>query len=291
MHSEASRLNELRTALASAIDRGELTIQYQPIVSTGSGAIVGAEALVRWRRADGTMISPGEFIPIAEENGLILSIGEWVLRNACMQTAYWSRTGLPDIKISVNVSPRQLREKDLTNMVGRVLEESHLDPSQLELEVTETALMKDANLVEETIASLDRFGVGFALDDFGTGYSSIEHLRRFTFRTLKIDRSFVAGLPSDSKSAAVAGGLIDLAHQLGLSVTAEGVETPQQLAFLKSLSCDKIQGYLVSRPLESHAFLKLLGSEAAVAEGVGSQHPSGHHPATKRNSAAAVRSS
>ena len=272
MHTEASRLNELRTALASAIEKGELHVEYQPIVSGGSGEIVGAEALVRWRRADGAMVSPGEFIPIAEENGLIYSIGEWVLRTACVQTAMWARAGLPDIKVSVNVSPRQLREKALARTVERVLEESHLDHSQLELEVTETALMKDAEAVEQTITTLDRIGVGFALDDFGTGYSSIEHLRRFTFRTLKIDRSFVAGLPSDSKSAAVAGGLIDLAHQLGLSVTAEGVETPQQLAFLKSLRCDKIQGYLISRPLGPDAFLKLLRAKTAGGRSIRSQH-------------------
>lgn len=282
MHTEASRLNELRTGLASAIEKGELTVHYQPIVSAASGGIVGAEALVRWRRADGVMVSPAEFIPIAEENGLIVSIGEWVLRTACAQTASWARRGLADIKVSVNVSPRQLREKSLASTVERILEESHLDHSQLELEVTETALMKEGNVVEETIATLDRIGVGFALDDFGTGYSSIEHLRRFTFRTLKIDRSFVAGLPADSKSAAVAGGLIDLAHQLGLSVTAEGVETPQQFAFLKSLRCDRIQGYLVSRPLEPNAFLKLLQSRTADAKDDSSQHSAAECPRTNR---------
>ena len=273
MHTEASRLNELRTALATAIEKGELTVEYQPIVAADSGGIVGAEALVRWRRADGAMVSPAEFIPIAEENGLIVSIGEWVLRTACTQAASWAKAGLADIQVSVNVSPRQLREKSLAGTVERILEESHLDHSQLELEVTETALMKEGNAVEETIATLDRIGVGFALDDFGTGYSSIEHLRRFTFRTLKIDRSFVAGLPADSKSAAVASGLIDLAHQLGLSVTAEGVETPQQLTFLQSLRCDKIQGYLVSRPLEPKAFLKLLRSSTARTKDQCTQRP------------------
>lgn len=282
MHTEASRLNELRTALASAIEKGELTVQYQPIVSAVSGSIVGAEALVRWCRADGVMVSPAEFIPIAEESGLIVSIGEWVLRTACTQAAGWARAGLADIKVSVNVSPRQLREKSLASAVERILEDSHLDHSQLELEVTETALMKDGNVVEETIATLDRIGVGFALDDFGTGYSSIEHLRRFTFRTLKIDRSFVAGLPADSKSAAVAGGLIDLAHQLGLSVTAEGVETPQQFAFLKSLGCDKMQGYLISRPLKPNDFHRLLLSSTADSKDESCQVPLADSAMTKR---------
>lgn len=265
MHDQAVRMSTLRTSLAGAIDRGELFLQYQPIVSAANGQILGAEALVRWRYAD-EMISPSEFIPIAEETGLIVPMGEWILNTACVQAAAWARMGLPDIKISVNVSPRQLREKTLARTVGRILEESHLDPSQLELEITETALMSHVDVVAETIAKLDSIGVGLALDDFGTGYSSIEHLRRFTFRSLKIDRSFVAGLPADSKSAAVAGGLIDLAHQLGLSVTAEGVETPKQFNFLKSLDCDRLQGYLFSRPIASDAFVKLLRSGLPLAE-------------------------
>jgi diguanylate cyclase (GGDEF)-like protein/PAS domain S-box-containing protein len=259
MHDQAVRMNKLRTSLIGAIDRGELFLEYQPIVSATNGQILGAEALVRWRH-DGEMISPGEFIPIAEETGLIVPMGKWILNTACMQAAAWARMGLADVKISVNVSPRQLREKSLARTVGRILEESHLDPSQLELEITETALMSHVDVVAETIAKLDSIGVGFALDDFGTGYSSIEHLRKFTFRSLKIDRSFVAGLPADSKSAAVAGGLIDLAHQLGLTVTAEGVETPKQFNFLKSLDCDKLQGYLFSRPIASDAFVNLLRS-------------------------------
>lgn len=263
MHDAAVRLNTLRTSLEGAIDKGELFLQYQPIISSAHGRILGAEALVRWRHADED-ISPGEFIPIAEESGLIVPMGEWILSTACMQAAAWARMGLPDMKISVNVSPRQLREKTLANTIGRMLEESYLDPSQLEIEVTETALMSHIDVVAETIAKLDSIGVGFALDDFGTGYSSIEHLRRFTFRSLKIDRSFVAGLPADSKSAAVAGGLIDLAHQLGLVVTAEGVETPQQLNFLMSLGCDRLQGYLISPPITSEAFANLVRSELSM---------------------------
>ncbi len=264
MHAQTARINELRTALATAAEKHELEIHYQPIVSAASEEIVGSEALVRWRR-QGELISPVEFIPIAEESGLIVPVGEWILRSACKQAAAWTRSGLSDIKVSVNISPRQLQEPDLANMVVSVLEECQLDPSQLELEVTETALMKHVEVVAGTIAALDRLGVGFALDDFGTGYSSIEHLRRFTFRTLKIDRSFVAGLPADSKSAALAGGLIDLAHQMGLTVTAEGVETPQQLAFLKSLGCDRIQGFLLGRPLKPADLTKLLQPENSVA--------------------------
>ncbi len=261
MHAEASRLNELRSNLVLAIERQELSLEYQPIVDVPSGRIIGAEALLRWRRGNDS-ISPAEFIPIAEETGLIIPIGDWVLQTACAQVAAWARSGLSDLKMSVNVSARQLREPDLSSRVEKVLEKEFLDPRQLELEVTETALMKHKDIVAETITRLDKLGVGFALDDFGTGYSSIEHLRSFTFRTLKIDRSFVAGLPADSKSAAVAGGLIELAHQLGLSVTAEGVETTQQFRFLKLLECDRVQGYLFSRPLAPAAFVKLLTSQA-----------------------------
>lgn len=261
MHAEASRLNELRSNLVLAIERQELSLEYQPIVAVASGRIIGAEALLRWRHGN-DLISPAEFIPIAEETGLIVPIGDWVLETACTQVAAWARSGLPDLKMSVNVSARQLRDPDLGRRVERVLQKELLDPRQLELEVTETALLQHKDVVAATIAKLDGLGVGFALDDFGTGYSSIEHLRSFTFRTLKIDRSFVAGLPADSKSAAVAGGLIELAHQLGLSVTAEGVETAQQLRFLKLLDCDCVQGYLISRPVAPAAFVKLLTSQA-----------------------------
>ena len=263
MHDEAVRMTTLRNCLAGAIDRGEIFLHYQPIVSAADGRIVGAEALVRWRHAE-EMIGPGEFIPIAEETGLIVPMGEWILNTACVQASAWSRMGLTDIKISVNVSPRQLREKALARTVERILKECHLEPSQLELEITETALMSHVDVVAENITRLDSIGVGFALDDFGTGYSSIEHLRRFTFRGLKIDRTFVAGLPTDSKSAAVAGGLIDLAHQLGLAVTAEGVETKEQATFLKSLDCDRLQGYLISRPVPPEVFAKQLRSGVPI---------------------------
>jgi diguanylate cyclase (GGDEF)-like protein/PAS domain S-box-containing protein len=270
MHAEAARLNDLRSNLALAVERQQLALVYQPIVEIASGRIVGAEALVRWHRGK-DLISPAEFIPIAEETGLIVPIGDWILQTACAQVATWARSGLPDLKVSINVSPRQLQEPDFSSRVERVLEKELIDASQLELEVTETALMKNKEVVADTIAKLDRMGVGFALDDFGTGYSSIEHLRRFAFRTLKIDRSFVAGLPADSKSAAVAGGLIELAHQLGLSVTAEGVETSQQLRFLKLLDCDRVQGYLISRPLAPDAFAKLLSSQTSLFKTVATE--------------------
>ena len=261
MHAAAMRLNQLQNDLAKALERGELAVHYQPIVSARSGRIVGAEALIRWRHPSGDMIGPSEFIPIAEEAGLLEPIDKWVLRTACFQCLDWQHAGLPPLKVSVNVSPRQLRGESLPSHVQDLLAESGVEPGLLEFELTETALMSDVDSVARTIDELAEIGVGIALDDFGTGYSSLEHLRSFRFRTLKMDRSFVAGLTTDAKAAAVARGLINLAHQLQLTVTAEGVETSEELSFLKSHSCDRIQGFYASRPLAPKAFMKLLRSD------------------------------
>ena len=261
MHADAMRLNQLQNDLGGVIEREELVLHYQPIISARSGRIVGAEALVRWRHPSGDIIGPGEFIPIAEETGLIDAIGEWVLRTACLQSGKWQRAGLPGLKLSVNVSPRQLRDESLPSLVKDLLAESGLDPSLLECEITETALVNNIEVGARTIEQLVQAGVGIALDDFGTGYSSFEHLRSFTFRTLKMDRSFVAGVTTDPRTAAVARGLINLGHELQLTVTAEGVETGEQLAFLKSHGCDRIQGFYAGRPVEATAFANLLGSD------------------------------
>ncbi len=260
MHEAAKRLNQLQNDLAKVIERDELVLHYQPIVSVQTGTIVGAEALIRWRHSNGEMIGPSEFIPIAEETGLIESIGEWVLQTAFRQSVEWQRAGLASLKISINVSPQQLRDETFSALVQELLAESALDPGFIEFELTETALMGDIELVARTIEQLVAIGVGIALDDFGTGYSSLEHLRNFTFRTLKIDRSFVAALTTDAQAAAVARGLINLAHELQLTVTGEGVETGPQLSFLRAHDCDRIQGYYASRPLDPLAFANLLQS-------------------------------
>ena len=261
MHAQAMRLNQLQNDLAEAIKENQLLLHYQPILSVESGRIEAAEALIRWRHPNGEIIGPAEFIPIAEETGLIEPIGEWVLRRACLQSVEWQNAGLHPMKISVNVSPLQIVHESLSRLVEEIVTDCQLQPDLLELEFTETALMSDVPVVARTMKRLDAFGVSVALDDFGTGYSSLEQLRQFTFRTVKMDRSFVAGLTTDPRAAAVARGLINLVHQLGSTVTAEGVETERQLAFLKAHSCDRVQGYYASRPLAPEAFVELLTSD------------------------------
>ncbi len=264
MHAQAVRLNQLQNDLSEAVTRDGLVLHYQPIMSARSGAIEAAEALVRWRHPSGELVGPSEFIPIAEETGLITAIGEWVLRRACCENVRWQKAGRPALKMSVNVSPHQLADPSLPSVVRDILEESGLPAHLLELEITETALMSNIEIVRETIDRLAGFGVSVSLDDFGTGYSSLEHLRRFQFRTIKMDRSFVAGLTTDSRAAAVANGLINLVHQLGSTVTAEGVETFQQLEFLRSHECDRVQGYFASRPVDARAFSELLESNFSL---------------------------
>ena len=274
MHARAKRLHHLQNDLSSAIAREQLVIHYQPIIALEDSRIVAAEALVRWRHSSGELIGPSEFIPIAEESGLIDSIGEWVLSEACAQTARWQKAGLPFIQLSVNVSPRQLRDENFHDHVLRIVREANISPESIQLELTETALLSDVDRVAATITKLAEGGIGLALDDFGTGYSSLEHLRRFRFETLKMDRSFVADLTTDPKSAAVAVGLIALAHRLGLSVTAEGVESSQQLAFLQAEGCDRIQGYLASRPVGATVLEDMLKSGFELQHWVGASDQS-----------------
>lgn len=265
MHKQAARSFALENDLGRALARDEFFLEYQPVVSFKSHQIVGAEALVRWQRSPNEVVTPGEFIALAEETGNIEGIGEWVLRHAIEQNAKWQRLGLPPIRVAVNVSAKQLRSDGFPELVAEALADSVLDPSWLELELTETALM--ANLDEAAIAvrTLRSQGVHVSIDDFGTGYSSLGYLRRFAFTTLKMDRSFVADLTEDPKSRAVAQGLIALAHNLRLRVTAEGVETHEQLKILRDQNCDQFQGFLVSRPLRAEAFRELLEKRAKAA--------------------------
>jgi EAL domain-containing protein (putative c-di-GMP-specific phosphodiesterase class I) len=223
-----------------------------------SCGIVGAEALVRWQRSPDEVVAPGEFIALAEETGNIERIGEWVLREAVEQNARWQRLGLPPIRVAVNVSAKQLRSSDFPKMVVEILASSNLDPSWLELELTETALMANIDEAAATIEVLRNAGIRISIDDFGTGYSSLGYLRRFSFNCLKMDRSFVADLTRDPKSLAVAQGLISLAHNLLLKVIAEGVETQEQLNVLRQHGCDQFQGFLASRSLRAENFKNLL---------------------------------
>ena len=221
---------------------------YQPQINLRTGRVVGFEALMRWRHPRLGLVPPGTFIPIAEETGLINSLGEWAMRESCRAMVAWARHIQGPLRIAVNVSPRQLQHDDLVAQVEQILRETGLAAGQLELELTETTLLLEDEPVEQTVAGLRRLGVGLALDDFGTGYSSLSHLRRYPIQRLKMDRSFVRGIVGDRGDAAVARAVIGLARELDLAVVAEGVETAEQLALLRSLGCDEAQGFLLGRP-------------------------------------------
>nr|WP_267875699.1 EAL domain-containing protein [Duganella radicis] len=251
MSTTTRRRVEIGNALRHAIRLAELSLHYQPRASVQGGAAVtvGMEALLRW---DGQLlgrVAPSEFIPLAEQNGLILQIGQWVLERACHQAQAWRARHGAALPVAVNLSARQFRDADLVRMVEVALQSSGLPPHLLELELTESMLMQDARRTRRTLAALKAIGVRLAVDDFGTGYSSLSYLKSFPLDYLKIDRSFVAGLPQDRSDAAIVRAIIAMAHTLGLKVIAEGVETAGQLAFLRAQQCDEIQGYWFSRPL------------------------------------------
>jgi diguanylate cyclase (GGDEF)-like protein/PAS domain S-box-containing protein len=245
----------LRRALAA----GELSLVYQPIIDSRCGRTVGAEALLRWYNSELGDVSPVEFIPVAEDTGLIVAIGTWVLERACEQLAEWRRTLGPDLVIAVNLSPRQVSD-GLVEQIEGCLAHCGLGPDALELEITERLLMSDSETVLPILSALSNMGVRISVDDFGTGYSSLSYLKRFPLHNLKIDRSFVAGLPDHRDSIAITQAVVAMAHSLGMNVTAEGVETPAQASFLRSIDCDKQQGYLFSRPVAAGAYARNLQS-------------------------------
>jgi diguanylate cyclase (GGDEF)-like protein/PAS domain S-box-containing protein len=241
---------KMETELRRALDRGELRLHYQPQVDLRTSRIVGLEALVRWEHPERGLVPPGAFIPIAEETGLILPIGRWVLETACRQASLWradAEIGL-DLVMAVNLSPRQFKHPRLVQDVGQVLSESGLVAAGLEVEITEGTAMGDADATVKTLEHLKSLGIRLAIDDFGTGYSSLGYLKRFPIDVLKVDRSFVAGLPQNRGDAAIVRAVVGLSRALGLKAVAEGVETPEQLAELRGLGCDQGQGYLFGRP-------------------------------------------
>jgi EAL domain-containing protein (putative c-di-GMP-specific phosphodiesterase class I) len=248
----------LRAALRGALQRGELALFYQPQVELSTRRMIGAEALIRWRHPDLGLVPPCRFIPLAEETGLIAPIGEWVINEACRRNKAWQNRGLPPIRISVNVSARQFRDGTLTDVVAQALAASGLAAAWLELELTESLLMDDREGGARTMRELRALGVSLAIDDFGTGYSSLSAVKTFPISRLKIDRSFVEGLPDNADDAAVAGAVIALGRQLGLEVIAEGVETEEQAAALAASGCDEAQGYLFSKPVPVEEFEGLL---------------------------------
>lgn len=249
---------ELESALRQALELEQFCLHYQPKINLVSGHIVGCEALVRWHHPQRGMISPADFIPLAEETGLIVPLGTWVLKEACRQAKTWQDEELSGLSVAVNLSARQFRKGDLPQIVKDILKETGLDPKLLELELTESMVMDDPVGAERTMHILKDLGVGLSLDDFGTGYSSLNYLRRFPVGCLKIDRSFIRDVATDPSGASVVTSVIDIAHNLGLTAVAEGVETREQLAFLTRCGCDTLQGFLFSKPLPDHEFTALM---------------------------------
>jgi EAL domain-containing protein (putative c-di-GMP-specific phosphodiesterase class I) len=253
----------LATDLHHALERNELLLHYQPQVDSRTGLITGAEALVRWQHPLRGMLAPGTFIAVAEETGLILPIGEWVARTACAQAQAWLKAGLSLPIMSVNISVRQFMRKDLIDTLVKILGDTQLDPHTLELEVTEGLIMNNADEFVITLKKLKEAGIRLAIDDFGTGYSSLSYLKRMPLDRLKIDQSFVHDINKDPESTTIVEAIINLGHSLKLKVIAEGVETAEQLEFLRDRGCEEYQGYYFSRPIPAEQFTALLMSGQA----------------------------
>lgn len=248
----------LDNSMHHALENGEFSIHYQPQVDTVSKEIIGCEALLRWNHPELGMVSPAKFIPIAEANGLMIPIGEWVLRNACAQNKCWQEAGYKPIRVSVNISAVQLLQENFIDLIANVLKETKLHPDYLELEITESIAMENSEYIPPILDELNGMGIRIALDDFGTGYSSLNYLKNFPISNLKIDQSFVRDVAGNPKNAAIISTILAIGHNLQLRVTAEGVETEEQYDMLKKESCDIIQGYLFGKPLPSNEFEKLL---------------------------------
>jgi len=249
----------LETSLRDALERSEFFLHYQPKLDLWTGAISGVEALLRWQNPKLGLVSPAQFIPVAEETGIILPIGKWVLKTACEQNVAWQREGLPPVCMAVNLSPRQFFDPDLLPDIAAALLDTGMAPELLELEITESMVMHNTDRAVQLLGAIKRMGVRLAIDDFGTGHSSLAQLKRFPIDTLKLDRSFIRDIPGDSEDSAIAQAIIAMGRSLSLTVVAEGVETPEQLAFLRQHACDQMQGYYFSKPIAPERFAALLG--------------------------------
>jgi EAL domain-containing protein (putative c-di-GMP-specific phosphodiesterase class I) len=251
---------DIENALRRALERRELRVYYQPLVELATGRVRGVEALLRWEHPERGLLLPGDFIGVAEETGLIVPIGSWVLDQACRQVQRWQASidGLHPLVVAVNLSGRQLGHPRLVDDVADVLEATAVDPALVELEITESVLMDDVDMSEDTLSRLKTLGVKLVVDDFGTGYSSLSYLRRFPVDVLKVDRSFVDGLGSDSGDSAIVNAVVTLAHALGLRAVAEGVESEGQLGELRRLGCDTAQGFHFAKPAPAHQISELL---------------------------------
>lgn len=253
MHTLGLKRLLLESNLRRALERQEFVLHYQPQVEVETGKTIAVEALIRWQNPERGLVAPGEFIPLAEDTGLIVPIGEWVLHTACSQCKSWQKLGFPQARVSINLSARQFQQPNLVQLIADALAGSKLDPNCLELELTENVVMKNPEQAAATLRRLKEIGVSISLDDFGTGYSSLSYLKNLPIDGLKIDRSFVRDLTSDPNDAAIIMAVITLAHSLKLKVIAEGVENEEQLSFLRLLRCDAVQGYFYSRPMPAEA--------------------------------------
>ncbi|MHB8535597.1 MAG: EAL domain-containing protein [Sulfuricaulis sp.] len=265
MNAHALKRLELETDLRRALERQEFVLHYQPQIDLKSGSVIGSEALIRWQHPERGLVPPMEFIPLLEETGLIVPVGEWVLRAACAQYHAWRAAGLPPSRVAVNVSSRQFNGGGLVETVGRVMQDSGMEPGVLELEITESVIMKNPQAVVETLQTLSSMGVRLAIDDFGTGYSSLSYLKRFPIDILKIDQTFVRDITTDPDDAAIVSAIITMAHSLDIQTVAEGVETREQLEFLRAQGCDFMQGYYFSRARPAGEIEHLLQNGKSLA--------------------------
>ena len=257
MDADLRERKQLETDLRTAIAEDKLSVAYQPIMNASGEKMAGVEALCRWRHPTRGDVPPVDFIPIAERSELIIPLGEWVLRKACLEARPWN-----DLTVSVNVSPLQFRRQDFVNVVERILADTELDPRRLELELTESTLLGNVDDAEKAMRRLKALGVRFALDDFGTGYSSLLYLRRFPFDRIKIDRSFVRSIETAADAASIVHAIVSLGRGLGMKVTAEGVETAEQQLFLRAAGVHSMQGYRFGKPAPAQAIAERLGLRA-----------------------------
>jgi EAL domain-containing protein (putative c-di-GMP-specific phosphodiesterase class I) len=263
MHAEALTRLQIETDLRHAFDREEFFLHFQPIVSLKQGRIVGAEALVRWRHFERGVVSPATFVPVAEDTGLVVPLGRWVLREACRQTKKWQdQNGGETFAVSVNLSVREFAQPDLVKAVASILQETGLEPQALRIEITESAIIGQKHPAIETVEQLRALGVGIHLDDFGTGYSALSYLHRLPLDAVKVDRAFTSSIDQEERPLHVVKAIISLAHAIGLEVVAEGVTNERQLELLRGMGCDLAQGFFFSRPCNNEEMTALLATDS-----------------------------
>lgn len=267
MNLNAKQRAKLEKDLRRALTNDELFLAYQPQIELDSGRIIGLEALLRWRHPDLGLIPPQQFIPVAEASGLILSLGDWVMSAACKQIAEWEKRGMKGFRVAVNLSPRQFRHNHLADSIRRTIEENNANPAFLEIELTESAMMDDTEQANRILHQLKDMGIRIAIDDFGMGYSSLNYLKRFPIDALKIDSNFIREVATSEDDAAIATAIITMGHSMQLKVIAEGVETQEQMGFLKARDCDAVQGFYMSYPLPAEKMTAIFGAAPSYFEG------------------------